>query len=164
MYFSPFAKQKQSLSKISKLAETSALNKRYWMIRSAQCMFKIYGPFLITCPATGGRVFCRWMKMYLASSSFIWCLIKLVAACPATSVFYVWAECRRIWQKLITPTNPFDGPDHTLSDRGVFHQIGVVMLASPCKKANNQIEKNKISEGTKQEMLKIKMMIDCMSC
>ena len=85
------------------------------------------------------------------------------AACPATSVFYVWAECRRIWQKLITPTNPFDGRDHTLSDRGVFHQIGVVMLASPCKKANNQIEKSKISEGTKQEMLKIKMMTDCMS-
>ena len=85
------------------------------------------------------------------------------AACPATSVFYVWAECRRIWQKLITPTNPFDGRDHTLSDRGVFHQIGVVMLASPCKKANNQIEKNKISEGTKQEMLKIKIMTDFVS-
>ena len=85
---------------------------------------------------------------------------SLYAACPATSVFYVWAECRRIWQKLITPTNPFDGRDHTLSDRGVFHQIGVVMLASLYKKANNQIEKSKISVGTKQEMLEIKILTD----
>ena len=114
--------------------------------------------FSITCPATGGVCSvggwkCNWHHLVLF---FIWCLIKLVAACPATSVFYVWAECRRIWQKLITPTNPFDGRDHTLSDRGVFHQIGVVMLASPCKKANNQIEKNKISEGKNKKCSRLR--------